>query len=119
VQEAKRRVRFSIEKKPAWKYKELLEESFLFSDFFEVPKAPWKPVKGAVLPSEWQRIKKKVFHLIRQIYGQMKEDSLRFGVIQPYEMWWFCSEMTRERCSFPRVSVTRPLSPLCCRRCEL
>lgn len=42
------------------------------------------------LPTNWWDKKKKVFHLILQIYGQMVSDNLKYGIIHIYEVWWFC-----------------------------
>ena len=88
VQDQKVLVRLPIESKPFWKYQALLDVTFSFQESFEVPKAPWQGTD--VLPEGWTACKRKVFHLIRQIYGQMTEDNLRYGVIHVYEMWWFC-----------------------------
>jgi hypothetical protein len=89
MQEQRQAVRFPIESKPFWKYKPLAEEmDFSFAAHFEVPASPWTGTSR--LPKEFPALKRKVFHLIRQIYGQMTEDNLRYGVIHIYEMWWFC-----------------------------
>ena len=84
----KKSVRLPIESKPFWKYRDLLVDDFSFHKHFEVPKAPWTGTDP--LPKSWSSLKRKVFHLIRQVYGQMTVDNLRYGVIHVYERWWFC-----------------------------
>jgi hypothetical protein len=42
------------------------------------------------LPDGWSQAKCKVFHLMRQVYGQMVATDRKYGVIHLYERWWFC-----------------------------
>ena len=93
-------VLFPFETKPFWKFLflgKLTKRTFSDCDegsaqkivrLWEVP--PKHMLQQNKLPDGWTAEKKKVFHLIRQIYGQMVSDNLKYGIIHIYELWWFC-----------------------------
>jgi hypothetical protein len=41
-------------------------------------------------PKEWSAEKKKIFHIVRQLYGQMVSDQCKYGIFHIYERWFFC-----------------------------
>lgn len=57
------------------------------------------------LPKSWGEDKKKGFHLIRQVYGQMVASRKRYGVIHVYERWWFC-----QRTAPGDLMISRPFN---------
>lgn len=91
---------FPFETKPFWKFRFLGKQlNGRFGDcdegsaqkivrLWEVP--PEDMLQQRELPEGWTAEKKKIFHLIRQVYGQMVSDNLKYGVIHIYELWWFC-----------------------------
>jgi hypothetical protein len=97
---ANTKVLFPFETKPFWKFRFLGNvNNGLFSDCDEgsahkivrlwaVP--PEDLMRQRTFPAEWSAEKIKVFHLIRQLYGQLVSDNLKYGVIHIYELWWFC-----------------------------
>jgi hypothetical protein len=42
------------------------------------------------LPKHWPNPKKKIFHLVRQLYGQMVSGKRRYDIMHTYERWFFC-----------------------------
>jgi hypothetical protein len=91
----RRRVLMSFETKPFWKYEFLRHsKANYFSSEFEVPEVT-PPAVESLLPTSWSADKKKVFHLVRQVYGQMRADNFQYGVFHMYEFWWFC-KMTQK-----------------------
>lgn len=86
--EDKKQVRFLLETKPKWKYPFLsVNTQSCIIDNWRVP----GDGEFSGVPKTWGVEKKKVYHLIRQVYGQMISDKLRHGVFHIYEIWWFCS----------------------------
>ena len=94
---AARTVLFTFETKPFWKFRFLFDDASQSTNFLV---SRWEYPSGYTpeqirdeddLPEDWDRDKKKVFHLIRQAYGQMVSSKLRYGIIHLYEVWWFCS----------------------------
>jgi hypothetical protein len=88
-------VLFCFETKPAWKFRFLVDaenSTQLMIDSWEVPPdfTPKDMSDKVPLPHDWSMEKKKVFHLIRQVYGQMTSSKLKYGIIHVYEVWWFC-----------------------------
>jgi tRNA A-37 threonylcarbamoyl transferase component Bud32 len=79
---------FTVETKPINKYKFLLQEGKSIPQLWE--QAPIDQVQDKPLPSSWTTETKKVWHLVRQLFGQMVTDSFRYGVINLYEVWYFC-----------------------------
>lgn len=87
-------VLFTFETKPQWKFEFLLgpnSENTICQ--------LWQSLDGEDIkytlatrkkPKKWTIEQEKVFHLIRQVYGQMATSERRFGVIHIYEKWWFC-----------------------------
>ena len=92
-----------FETKPFWKFRFLLDaedSTQLLLDLWSVPSSfePEKP-----LPQSWSHEKQKVFHLIRQIYGQLVSSKLRYGIMHLYQVWWFC-----HRDENGRLFISRP-----------
>ncbi|KAL3906290.1 MAG: hypothetical protein SGILL_009331 [Bacillariaceae sp.] len=86
---------FTFETKPFWKFRFLLDaedSTKLLIDLWSVPKnyKAEDMENKAPLPKSWSHEKSKVFHLVRQLYGQMLSSKLRYGIILIYEVWWFC-----------------------------
>lgn len=88
-------VSFTMETKPFWKFNFLCNAE----DSTELLISNWrdpsdynaeKILREEIIPKEWTHVQKKVFHLIRQAYGQMVSSQLRYGIIHLYEIWWFC-----------------------------
>ena len=87
--------RLTLETKPFWKFRFLMESTDSTKAIIKL----WSIPKGysseymrqqKPLPEEWSPEKRKVFHLIRQLYGQMLSSNLRYGILHLYELWWFC-----------------------------
>jgi hypothetical protein len=88
-------VLFCFETKPFWKFRFLVgaeDSTKLMIDLWKVPDdfTPADMSDKVPLPRDWSMEKKKVFHLIRQVYGQMTSSKLKYGIIHVYEVWWFC-----------------------------
>jgi predicted Ser/Thr protein kinase len=83
--------RMPFETKPLWKFA-FLKSAQDILDHWEIPEDfdPAKMQAQAPLPEDWPKDKQKIFHLVRQIYGQMVADKRRYGVITLYERWFFC-----------------------------
>lgn len=85
---------FPIETKPYWKFQFLLgnDSTERMVEQWEMPVGySREDIAGQrPLPKSWSDEKGKVFHLIRQVYGQMVESRRKYGVIHIYERWWFC-----------------------------
>lgn len=93
---ADKSILFTFETKPFWKFRFLSNDPTQSTSFLT---SQWQYPEGysathllnkAPLPKEWSSDKQKVFHLIRQLYGQMVSSQLRYGIIHIYEVWWFC-----------------------------
>lgn len=100
-------VLFTVETKPVWKFQFLLSDNSS-----ECIAGSWEYPAGYTaedlynkrpLPSNWLEKKKKIFHLVRQAYGQMTSSKRKYGVIHIYERWWFCS-----RTSEGGLQISRP-----------
>lgn len=91
LQSERDRVLYTIETKPFWKYRFFMAPSNenIMVQLWEKPRYPIKNATD-VFPSNWDSKKKKVYHLVRQVCGQMKTDGLFFATIHIYEWWWFC-----------------------------
>jgi hypothetical protein len=84
-------VLFCFETKPAWKFRFLVgaeDSTQLMIHLWEVPRdfSPTDILDEKPLPRDWSTEKKRVFHLIRQVYGQMTSSKLRYGIIHVYEV---------------------------------
>lgn len=94
VQELSAQVLFTVETKPAWKFSFLLgnDSTDIFKNEWEIPLgySPEDLYNKRDLPHEWSNEKQKVFHLIRQMYGQMISSERKYGIMRLYEVWWFC-----------------------------
>ena len=104
--------RMPFETKPAWKFK-FLTSTQVFIDEWEIPEdfdAEKMQAKGP-LPETWSREKKKVFHLVRQFYGQMVADKRRYGVIHLYERFFFCKRTPNGILHISRVFEKGETSP--------
>lgn len=85
---------FPFETKPYWKFQFLLG-----GDSTDVIIREWGMPRNyssqdianeRPLLQSWSHKKVKIFHLIRQVYGQMVASHRRYGVIHLWEVWWFC-----------------------------
>jgi hypothetical protein len=83
--------RMPFETKPVWKFPFLNSAQYII-DQWEIPEDfdAAKMQAEAPLPEHWSKEKKKIFHLVRHIYGQMVADKRRYGVVTLYEHWFFC-----------------------------
>lgn len=101
VQLIKSLYRFPFETKPTWKFPFLLRNDVngeasrsheIIINHWEVPHGfdAEKMQAQVPLPLHWSSEKRKVFHLVRQIYGQMVADHCRYGVFHTYDRWIFC-----------------------------
>lgn len=94
VNVVKEAYRFPFETKPHWKFSFLNspESNKTLIREWEFPKmyTPQMIRDHHRLPSDWSLTKKKVFHVVRQLYGQMVADHCRYGVLHTYEYWFFC-----------------------------
>jgi hypothetical protein len=55
------------------------------------------------LPKHWPDPKKKIFHLVRQLYGQMVSGKRRYVIMHTYERWFFC-----KRTEAGTLEISRP-----------
>lgn len=100
---------YAFETKPCWKFHflEKQDSHLALVNKFEVPasytSADMKAEKS--LPQSWSTDKKKVFHLVRQVYGQMDATSRRYGVIHTYEKWFFC-----KRTAAGMMQISKPIA---------
>jgi hypothetical protein len=100
---------YALETKPCWKFHflEKQDSRLALVNKFEVPAnytlADMKTQKS--LPQSWSTDKKKVFHLVRQVYGQMETTSRRYGVIHTYENWFFC-----KRTAAGMMQISKPIA---------
>ena len=98
-----------FETKPYWKFMFLMEEGSTerLIEEWEMPRGYSKEdiQNNRALPKSWGEDKKKVFHLIRQVYGQMVASRRRYGVIHLYERWWFC-----QRTAAGDLMISRPFN---------
>jgi len=83
--------RLPFETKPFWKFRFLKTTNDVVGSW-EVPDDfdPTMMQAEVPLPESWPASKKKVFHLVRQLYGQMVADNRRYGIFHTYELWFFC-----------------------------
>lgn len=86
--------KFPFETKPYWKFRFLGSptSSERIITEWEIPANFRLKMlqENDPLPSAWSAEKKKVFHVVRQLYGQMVVDKCRYGVLHTYEYWFFC-----------------------------
>lgn len=82
--------RMPFETKPEWKFKFLTTAQYII-DAWEIPDDfdASKMQANPPVPDSWSTEKRKVFHLIRQLYGQMVSDNRRYGILHVYEYWFF------------------------------
>ena len=92
---AKKLYRFPFETKPWWKLGFLTgrdrNQTTIISEW-EMPVGYTASdiAENRALPDTWSREKRKIFHVVRQIYGQMVTDQRRYGILHTYECWFFC-----------------------------
>jgi hypothetical protein len=55
------------------------------------------------LPKHWPNPKKKIFHLVRQLYGQMVSGKRRYDIMHTYERCFFC-----KRTEAGTLEISRP-----------
>lgn len=90
-------VLFPFETKPFWKFRFLGSlNNGIFNDC-DVASAqkivrlwaapPEDYMQQRTLPAGWTAEKIKVFNLVRQLYGQLVSDNLKYGIIHIYEVW--------------------------------
>lgn len=106
---------FPFETKPVWKFRWIDDDEAhtRIINEWEIPAAfdKEKMYAQAPLPEEWSDEKKKVFHLLRQIYGQMVSDHCKYGVFHVYERWFFCKRTEQGGLFISRVFDRRKRSP--------
>jgi hypothetical protein len=85
---------FPFETKPWWNFRflQVAASHQIIIDEWEVPEdfTPEGMRDEDALPGTWSDEKKKVFHLVRQLYGQMASAQRRYGIMHTYERWYFC-----------------------------
>jgi predicted Ser/Thr protein kinase len=104
--------RMPFETKPLWKF-DFLKSAQNIIDHWEIPEDfdPAKMQAQAPLPGDWPKEKKKIFHLVRQMYGQMVADKRRYGVITLYERWFFCKRTSDGILKISRSFEREAVSP--------
>lgn len=63
------------------------------------------------LPKRWSNPKKKVFRLVRQIYGQMVSGGRRYGIVHTYERCYFCKRTEEGKLKISRPFQSSDTSP--------
>jgi predicted Ser/Thr protein kinase len=115
VQERSQQVLFTIETKPAWKFRFLLRDDStdILTNEWEVPTdySSEDLYNKRDLPDDWSDQKQKVFHLIRQVYGQMTSSERKYGIMHLYEVWWFCSRTEQGELRISRPFKKESTSP--------
>jgi hypothetical protein len=86
--------RFPFETKPHWKFP-FLNHPEAHNDIiseWEIPEDFEEKTMQAEesLPSHWSAKKRKIFHVVRQLYGQMFADDRRYGILHVYEYFFYC-----------------------------
>jgi len=104
--------RMPFETKPVWKFSFLTTAQYII-DAWEVPDDfdAAKMQAKAHLPKSWSTEKRKVFHMIRQLYGQMVSDNRRYGILTVYEYWYFCKRSSQGILSISRAFERQATSP--------
>ena len=105
---------FPFETKPFWKFRFLMGSSHqILIDEWEVPEGfePESMRDEEALPEDWSERKKKVFHVIRQLFGQMESANRRYGVLHIYECWYFCKRTERNDLMVSRAFQKEDTSP--------
>jgi hypothetical protein len=101
---------FPIETKPVWKFNfltgpnahQIIIDEWEIPDDFDV-----REMRAAIpLPEDWPPVKKKVFHLVRQLYDHMVAGDFQYGILHVYERWFFCKR-TQEGDLFVSRSFAR------------
>jgi len=119
--------RFPFETKPNWKFEFLAENDAegetsrseahcVIIDSWSIPGDfdSAKMQAEVPLPRSWPLKKKKVFHLVRQLYGQMVADHCRYGVFHTYDLWIFCKRSTDGTLFLSRAFRRKGTSPSVC-----
>ena len=106
---------FPFETKPVWKF------GFVNSNFghtriiseWEVPPEfnAETMYDESDLPKVWSAEKRKVFHLVHQLYGQMVSDRCKYGIFHIYERWFFCKRNEQGGLFFSRAFDKIETSP--------
>ena len=106
---------FPFETKPVWKlgFVDTDQGHTRIISEWEIPPGfdEEKMYAKAPLPEEWSAEKKKVFHLVRQIYGQMVSDQCKYGIFHVYERWFFCKRTEQGGLFFSRAFGRMETSP--------
>jgi hypothetical protein len=107
--------RFPFETKPVWKFpflnhpqaqNDIISEWEIPEDFDEE-----KMQAEDSLPSHWSSTKKKIFHVVRQLYGQMFADDRRYGILHVYEVFFFCKRTQESTFMISRAFRRTATSP--------
>jgi hypothetical protein len=98
--------------KPEWKFRFLtttqnIIDAWEIPDDFDAAKMQDNPP----LPDSWSTEKRKVFHLIRELYGQMVSDNRRYGILHVYEYWFFCKRTPEGILKISRAFERQATSP--------
>mmetsp|Transcript_13926 Transcript_13926/g.16095 ORF Transcript_13926/g.16095 Transcript_13926/m.16095 type:complete len:514 (-) Transcript_13926:343-1884(-) len=107
--------RFPFETKPHWKFKfmDSLQAHIQIINEFEIPEDfhADNMLAETALPLGWSGTKKKIFHVVRQLYGQMVTDHCQYGVLHIYERWFFCKRNSEGTFSISRSFARTDTSP--------
>lgn len=104
--------RFPLETKPSWKFRFLNSIDVIINNWAVPEGFDSEKMQAKVsLPDSWQKEKKKVFHLVRQVYGQMVSDNRRYGIIHTYDNWFFCKRSEDGILQISRVFKKTDTSP--------
>ena len=104
-----------FESKPFWKFQfidnanvhEFIIREFKVPENFDAEKMR----DEESLPGDWNSSQRKVFRLVRQIYGQMASDQRRYGIMHTYERWFFCQRTEEEHLRISRTYCRTDTSP--------
>ena len=107
--------RLPFETKPCWKFSFMnnrMGHQYII-DNWEIPSDfdYSKMQAKSSLPESWPSGKQKVFHLIRQLYGQMVADNRRYGILHLYEHWFFFQRTPQEILKISRSFHREEKSP--------
>lgn len=115
VQELSASVLFTVETKPVWKFRFLLggDSTDSMIKLWGVPAGYTAEdlLNERALPKNWSNEQKKIFHLIRQLYGQMTSSQRRYGIMHIYECWWFCCRTPQGELKISRPFQRQSTSP--------
>lgn len=106
---------FPFETKPSWKF-DFLEQRDSHRYIVQQWEVPAnfdcdKMRDEESLPDHWPSQKRKIFHLVRQLYGQMVSGRRRYGTMHTYERWFFCRRTEDGTLGISRPFASTDLEP--------